>query len=439
MKVNFYLKVPNANYETWVYCLCRYDSKAVKVYSDKKISPEYWNKTDQRARKLKKFPTNPEFNHWLQSIADQATKLENEWKLKNKHLDQIPSLPEQLLTDGLKNYINKTDPEKREDNKLKTFWGYFDNLLFRMDNGTRLHNKNSTVLTPKTIFQYHNLKRHLEAFEKVTKFQIDFESIDMTFYKRFVDYATIIKNLKPNTIGKLITNLKVVLNEAVDDEINTNLKFKNSKFKSMSAKSETIYLTEYEINEMLAIDLTHLPSRERVRDIFIIGCYTGLRFSDLTKIQNANIENDFIEIVQTKTNEPVFIPLRPTAKELLNKYGNNIPKISNQRYNEYIQDVATLCPSLQTEITFTETKGGKLHKITHPKCELVSSHTARRSFATNEYKAGDLTITEIMSITGHKTEKAFYKYIRETPKDAAMRVKEKWAKRVERLPLLRAV
>ena len=61
-----------------------------------------------------------------------------------------------------------------------------------------------------------------------------------------------------------------------------------------------------------------------------------------------------------------------------------------------------------------------------PKYEFISSHTARRSFATNEFKAGVLTIGEIMSITGHKTEKSFYKYIREKPRESAERVQAKW-------------
>lgn len=405
-----------------------------------KINPKFWDFDSQRIKVTKSYPTNPEKNQRLQAIADYAAKVEDQWKLKHKHLDIIPSLPQFELTESIKDYINKTNPEKRIEAAQKTFWGYFNNLLSRMDNGTRLHTTTSTILAPKTIFQYHNLKRHLEAFETAKKCRIEFESIDMSFYNKFTDYLTVNKNLKPNTIGKLITNLKVVLNEAVNDEVTTVAKFKNGRFKSLSVKSETVYLTDSEINEMLNLDLSNKPRLERVRDIFIIGCYTGLRFSDLTKIQTANIEDDCIEIEQTKTKSTVFVPLRPVAKQLLSKYENNVPKISNQRFNEYLHEVAKECTSLQSDISFNEVKGGKVVKRIHPKHELVCSHTARRSFATNEYKIGDLTTTEIMSITGHKTEKAFYKYIRETPKDAAMRVKEKWAKRLAmQQPLMRVV
>ena len=168
---------------------------------------------------------------------------------------------------------------------------------------------------------------------------------------------------------------------------------------------------------------------DRVRDMFVIGCYTGLRFSDLTRIQPQHVENGMITIEQSKTGNEVIIPMVKEVLPILEKYKSALPKISNQKYNEYLNEVCKKCEVLGKEITTTGIKGGKKIITIQPKYESVSSHTARRSFATNEFKAGDLEISEIMAITGHKTEKSFYKYIRETPKGTAERIKQKFIER----------
>lgn len=318
---------------------------------------------------------------------------------------------------------------ERIKNKTRSFWGNYENFLFRMKNGTRVHLEKGTPMAPKTIFQFENLQRHLKEFEKKTNFKIEFENIDMNFYKKFVDYLTIKLTLSPNTIGKLITNLKVYMRESLEDGLTTNNTFTHRKFKSINSKSDTVYLTTDEIKALQQLDLSKQPRYERVRDMFVIGCYTALRHSDLSKIKPDNIENGMIDMIQTKTGKQVIIPMVKDVVEILAKYNNALPGISNQKYNEYLYEVCKKCEVLEKEITIHEIRGGKKQTIVKPKYEFVSSHTARRSFCTNEYKAGDLEISEIMALSGHTTEKSFYKYIRETPKGTAERIKEKFAQR----------
>ena len=120
-----------------------------------------------------------------------------------------------------------------------------------MKNGTRVHISKGTPMAPKTIFQFDNLKRHLENYERAKKIKIDFYKIDLTFYNDFVDYLTIKLKLAPNTIGKLITNLKVFLREAFDEGISTNNIFTNRRFRSISSEADTIYLNTIEIKVKL--------------------------------------------------------------------------------------------------------------------------------------------------------------------------------------------
>jgi integrase len=163
---------------------------------------------------------------------------------------------------------------------------------------------------------------------------------------------------------------------------------------------------------MYRLDLSQKGKLAKVRDLFIIGCYTGLRFSDFIQIKQENIfESNKIKIRTQKTGEIVVIPLHPFVREIMAKYDGNIPEpISNQKMNDYLKEIGQLA-GLNELIEVTITKGGKLVKSTTEKYNLIMTHTARRSFATNLYMADVPSIT-IMNITGHKTEKNFLRYIR---------------------------
>jgi|LakMenE01Jun11ns_1017448.scaffolds.fasta_scaffold9955238_8 integrase len=428
MKVNFYLKNPTGDYETWIYCSISYRNQRVKVYTTNKIHPKDWNEKKQQARQS--FTGYSTFNRILHNIKGRVDEIDLEWRQEHKHEKEILPLPADILKQKLRKYLSQETKQEREENQENTFWGYYKNFLLRMENGTRVHIEKGTPLAKGTIFQFHNLKRHLEQFEKTKKgHPVTFESIDLVFYKKFVDHLTTKLKLGPNTIGKLITNLKVFMREAFEDKLTTNNTFTYRKFKSINFTSDTVYLNLAEIKEMQGLDLSTAPRLERVRDLFIIGCFTGLRFSDIVSIRPGNIDNGMITIKQAKTGEEVIIPYGEDVQKILEKYGNSIRKISNQKYNEYLSLVCEKCVLLQKEISIEQITAGKEITVTGPKHKFISSHTARRSFATNENAAGDLDRGEIMALTGHKTEKSFLKYIREKPEETAKRIKEKLIQR----------
>ncbi len=152
----------------------------------------------------------------------------------------------------------------------------------------------------------------------------------------------------------------------------------------------------------------------------------GCRFSDLEKVGKTDIKDGFITFRQQKTNAKVTIPLHPVVLEILDKYDFNLPEpISNQRFNEYIKEAAQMA-GIDTPETITRTVGNALKSETYPKYQLISSHTGRRSFCTNQYKRGLPTLM-IMSISGHKTEKSFLKYIKVTQTEHASMMKKAWA------------
>ena len=195
------------------------------------------------------------------------------------------------------------------------------------------------------------------------------------------------------------------------------------KFRVLTAEVENIYLTESEIKVLADLDLSGDRHKEVARDIFLVGCYTAQRFSDYSTINEGNIRTlesgqRVIDLKQQKTGNHVIIPVRPELQAILDKYENRLPKSYEQKVNKYIKDVAREAGITEKiEVSYIENGEKKTHIV--EKCDMVKTHTARRSGATNMYLAGIPTIA-IMKITGHKTEKEFMKYIKITEEQTAM-------------------
>lgn len=429
MKVSYYLRAPKSNRVCAIVLQFNYNKCAYRYYSMVKIHPTDWNVKMQCAKAGAKGFDSIEFNQKLKTMAAQVTTAF--YNYQNLHAGQAP-IP-QTFYEILDEVFNKNNKARMERELQRTFWGFFQNLIDRMESGSRLHLQKNTPLAINTIKNMHNLMNHLRDFQEHSRRSIDFNTIDMHFYYAFVDYLTKVKKVNINTIGKQITQIKVVMREALELGYTTNTIFTHRKFRSVSAESDAIYLSDKEVEELFALDLSEHGRLERVRDLFVIGCYTGLRFSDLAQLSVDRLDNDILEVRQVKTGDRVYIPLQPQVKTIMDRYDGQFPKaISNQKFNEYLKDVCKKCPLLQNEVSLNAFVAGKRAINNQPKYVFVKSHTARRSFATNEYKKGELTIAEIRAITGHKTDKSFYKYIRVTPRENAENVAAKWRERAAR-------
>ncbi len=214
--------------------------------------------------------------------------------------------------------------------------------------------------------------------------------------------------------------------------------FKMPALKVSWEEVHNVYLNESELAHLWALDLSNQPRLERVRDLFLVGCWTGLRFSDFTNLRPENIIGSIAQIQTQKTGEVVTIPIHPIVRQILNKYSGNLPReISNQKMNGYLKEISQLA-SFDEKGIATITKGGSKTSSFKAKWERVSTHTARRSFATNQYKAGFPSIL-LMKITGHKTEKAFLKYIKVDQEEAAQQLAKLWENNHQQVFNLKAV
>ena len=155
----------------------------------------------------------------------------------------------------------------------------------------------------------------------------------MDFYLSFVEYLTN-KGYSPNTVGARIKDLKMFMNEAYERNLHTNMDFKKKRFSKPKEETYSVYLNSDELKKIYKCDLSDEPRLDRVRDLFLIGCCTGLRFSDLSLLSSDNIDNveSVITIKTVKTGRTVVIPLHAIVRQILQKYDNELPRVpSNQK------------------------------------------------------------------------------------------------------------
>ncbi|WP_339874676.1 site-specific integrase [Olleya marilimosa] len=398
-KAKFILKEPSAKEETLIYLVYNYQYKRFKYSTGEKINPKFWNATSQRVKATKQFKEYPEFNSRLDKIENGINNTFR--KLLNDGIQPSNSLLKEELENELSDNLVKP--------KKTNFFEFITNYIQE----SKLNKSTGTIKVYNTTFKY------LKAYAKKYK-PIDFETITLEFYNHYLGYLKLENNLSSNTVGKHIKTIKSFLNEATERGINKNLEFRNKRFKTLREEADTIYLNIEELEKIENLNLKANPRLEKVRDLFLIGCYTGLRFSDFTEINPENIvsNNTVIQVRTKKTGQRVSIPLHKTVRKILKKYKNNLPKAyTNQTMNEYLKEVVCLA-GIKELIETTITKGGKVEKNVLPKFKLVSTHTARRSFATNLYLA-EVPSISIMKITGHKTERSFLQYIRVTQRENA--------------------
>lgn len=277
------------------------------------------------------------------------------------------------------------------------------------------------------------MKMHLQRFQEYKGEAITFDSFDVRFYEQFVHFLTyeihqyrrkpIIKGLKINTAGKTIKHLKMFLKDRMKKKIIPF--FDLSHYKGMEEDVDSVYLSWEEIATIYHMDLSKHPHLEKHRDLLILGCLTGFRFSDYSTIKPDEIRSGMLYVTQQKTHSTVVVPLRPDAKAILiDKYQMQMPQVSNPDFNYYIKEVARLA-GITDLVKISHKKGNKVSEEVKPKYAWVTSHTCRRSFCTNEYLA-ETPVDLIMAISGHTTEKAFRKYIKADRVQKAYMIKKLW-------------
>ena len=346
--------------------------------------------------------------------------------------------------------IEEEAQAKEEASKRVTLMQWIKDYIDECESGERLKQKSARTITPGTIKTYKGTLAQLEAYQTKRHKVIDFDDITMDFYDDWRKFFLEKKDARgdarpysPNTIGKHIKNLKIFLYAAKDMKLTTRDDFESARFSADSKDVENVYLTDERVQQMYETDFEDARTIERLmalapndeerdvmkdqltrrtpkllneaKDIFTVGCLTGQRVSDYKRINEEMFRTlsdgkEYIYLQQTKTQKWIYIPLDVRVRAILAKYGGKLPHIYDQDLNERVKVIGRL-------LGWRENGGimelhGTMEVPTQKKFyELIKTHTARRTFATNAYKR-KISLSSIMIITGHSTEAMLRKYLK---------------------------
>lgn len=417
--VNFYLKKAEGTPpKSLIYLQMRYRGEKFVYSIGENIDPRDWDKGKQQVKTRSQ--TTKEGKVHLNSLMDKLAEIC--MSSYNNELGQGRVPTREFLKTSLDNYLL---PAKSKSPTAHQKYSLFK-LISQFISGDIGDKK--TIGTIKT---YQTALKHLQQFEAKENYSVDFSTINLEFKYKYVKFLGKSrgsgkekqKGLSANSIAKEIKNVRTFMNMAVELGYTTNLAYKSKKFGVKEVETDAVYLTEKELRSLYKVNFTGNPRLEGVRDLFVFSSFVGLRYSDASNIKPENIvkiDGEFyIKITPIKTGSPVMIPCNDIVLSIFKKYERNKnrlpPSISGQKYNDYLKE---LCE----EAGLTET--GRLSTdLTKPLFKCISSHTARRNFATNCYLAG-MDTRMIRTVTGHKTESSFEKYIKVSKEEIAKRMGE---------------
>ena len=313
------------------------------------------------------------------------------------------------------NYNLITQPETAV---FSLFSDFARDYINRMEKGYILTDK-KVEFSDQSIRLYKNALEHYEKFETLLERKTQVSEVNRTFLQAYERYL-ISQGLALNTVSVYISKIKSLCNILASNDV---IKASFKGVKTRSEQTTQVYLTETEISKMKSAELTN--SEANVLNMFLICCFTGFRFSTLQKFAEnplAYIRDHegtaYIDIVADKTGEQSIIPMHIEVSRVISQYGGSLPKFSEQYFRRVIKNIARKA-GIEQPIPQRITKGGKIQEVLVPKWKLVSSHTGRRSFATNILRY-TTNKDAVRAITGHASEKQLDHYNRSSKIDKVL-------------------
>lgn len=424
IKLNYALKSEaDKTQPALLYVMFTLGGKRKKISLGYKIVPEYWDsetntvlisskQTQLQQREMKRINKFlKQFEHYVSTLMDADYLADYESKL----------LPNTVGKYGIvakfKEAIDKIKGKETEEEEKKniTPLEYFHKVVAEMPK--KVVRRTSKIIEKKTVGHHEIVLKRFERFVNYKHWVASsFSMFDKHFESEMEQWMLGVEGYSANTVAATFSVMKIWLKQAEEENLITDKSFHN--WKSKGADVQHIYLNEaelkaiYELNFDEIVKLHPNAKYEETRDIFIIAANIGLRYGDLSSLNRANwdIENRTVQVHTHKTGATVKVPLSTVVIELYNKYKGHFPQPREKgKFNTQLQKIGELAGINQT-IFIKKNIGGKIVIEEKKKFQLISSHTARRSFATNLYlKSKNARL--VMNFTGHTTEENFRKYI----------------------------
>ena len=411
-----------------------------------------WIECSKTERRKANYLDSLNYTHKIQEIEKGLKVLKKYHKCTKEEVNKL--IENTVLHDVREEMIKREETKsKLESEKRKRVKEYAQNYIKGMESGERRTTKNK-LYSKGTLLHWRQVVDKVLDFHK--KYPFSWDDINQQLISKFITYLEK-DHLSKSNQQKLMKDFKKLIKDAEIEDIHDNYRARNLNF-TIEVKdsdiSTNVSLTNEELQGLYDMELT--GTDEVVRDIFLIGCFIGQRVSDYGRIEPewfGKTRNgvDVIRLEQQKTGNKVCVPVVGNQLQtLLKKYDYRVPKISDAEIDRRIKDICerlsisipslavkekTILKKHERNALYTNKDGGrKLFEINEkgecikPKWAMIASHTARRTCITNMYLAkkadgsSKYTLAEMMSVSGHKTESQFRKYIKCSLDEYAERV-----------------
>ncbi|MBT3801437.1 MAG: tyrosine-type recombinase/integrase [Bacteroidetes bacterium] len=378
-----------------------FEGKRMLYYVGYSVDEKNWNKDSQRVKDGftdKNGETSKKINKHLNKVENTVEAIYNEFAVLKKAI-RISNLRDELRI--------RLDETIREDYNLNLL-DYFAKFIEANKDEWKAATKQKKERVREIIGDFHNKY----------KIQLDFEAIDETYFKKYIKYAATELKHKNSNIAKYLSVYKGFLNWAFENGFNRFGEYKKfsveAYFKGVLIPSDSIALSKKEVMILYNYDFKSTVMQQ-TRDIFCFGCFTGLRFSDLHELKKVNIKNEYIKLTTVKGNKEITVDLNKYTKAILQKYKDLpldkcLPVPHNAILNKNLKDMGqeVKFDDIEEVVYF---KGKKRFSNTCRRYELITTHTARRTFITTALIM-NIPAQVIMKWTGHSDYKSFEGYIK---------------------------
>lgn len=418
MAVSFFIRNKKAKTAT-LFARIRSKAKNIDIKASTLLEVDVlaWEKAQESPLKRKNFRNDKNnqvffdkldlIEKTLNTILDSNVEITNE--SINRRIHEIV-YAEQIAAEKER---AEAEAKALEEEQATNFNDFITQFIHECETGKRKKKGGTTNVSPGTVKSYKGFQSQFKAYQDTRLRVVDFKDLTLEFYNDFRLFLTD-KEYSPNTIARMVKICKTICYAAEQLKLMDAGNVRTG-FDVIYKDVDNVYLTEERIQELYEYDLSNRPAWEKVKDVFVVGCLTGQRVSDYKRINSKMIVtltdgNRYIKIKQEKTGNIVYIPLDYRVEAILNKYGGTLPKVYDQKINDHNKEIGEALG--WTEIVELDEQRGAMEYTAKKRfCDLLKTHTCRRSLATNMQKAG-ASLSSIMAITGHSSEQQLKTYLK---------------------------
>lgn len=405
MSVKFILDKPGSDEDTFIFVMMGCWDGRLKYSTREKVHPDFWDPIAQR-------PIVPKNDQVAKARYLKINRIYNALEVlaTNSSITGDPVTKEQAIAT-----IQSVLQHRPVHRKIK-FQDASLQIIASMASGEILIAKSGKRYSKGTIKNYNQSLAVLLDFSVAKNISLEFNSVTIATYHKFIEYCHA-QNWSLNYTGQHLKNWRCLIEKTYRKGLHKNRIWEFEDFKTLQEETFDIFLSEAELEKMIKENLTRSRELDIARDWFIIGCYTALRVSDLKLLDTEKVDKGFILLANEKTDERVMIPIHPIVKKILKKWKGFPPSLADQTINEKIKLVASKA-GIKGKILYSVTEGGMRKDYYLQKWEMVSLHTARRSFITNARKNG-MPDSIVMKLAGIRKPATLQRYDKLSAEDAA--------------------